>query len=94
MENSPKKKNTFFYNIAFLVLSAAILVFLWNAPPESTVKIPYDKNHKGFYEMPKKEAEKHCEECHGIGKAFPLPKDHPPKFRCLFCHKKESIKSK
>jgi hypothetical protein len=40
--------------------------------------------------MEKKAAEKFCEECHNPeGEAGPLPKDHPPKYRCLFCHKKD-----
>jgi hypothetical protein len=39
--------------------------------------------------MDKKEAEKFCEECHSPEGVSPLPKDHPPKYRCLFCHKRD-----
>jgi hypothetical protein len=39
--------------------------------------------------MDKKEAEKFCEECHSPEGVAPLPEDHPPKYRCLFCHKRE-----
>jgi hypothetical protein len=38
--------------------------------------------------MGKKEAEKFCAECHAPDKVAPLPEDHPPKYRCLFCHKR------
>ncbi len=82
------KKKATIYNILFIVVSAGILIFLWMAPPETTAKIPYDENHKPFYNMPKKEAEKRCQECHSEKGGMPLPKDHPPKYRCLFCHKK------
>ena len=37
----------------------------------------------------KKEAEKFCGECHNPDGAAPLPDGHPPKYRCLFCHKKD-----
>ena len=87
-----KRKNTLLYNLLFLAISISILFFLWNAPPETTVKIPFDDNHKAFYSMSKKEAEKHCEKCHSKEAGMPLPKNHPPKYRCLFCHKKISPK--
>jgi hypothetical protein len=34
----------------------------------------------------KVKAEQGCEDCHNATK-IPFPKDHPPKNRCLFCHK-------
>ena len=82
------KKKAAFYNILFLMAGAGILIFLLMAPPESTVKLPRDKDHIVFYDMPKKQAEKHCSRCHGEEAGNPLPENHPPKFRCLFCHKK------
>ncbi len=81
------KKKTAFYNFLFLAVAAGILIFLFMAPPETTVKVPRDKAHIEFYHMPKKEAERHCSECHGKEVGNPLPKEHPPKYRCLFCHK-------
>lgn len=89
--NAAKKKNTIFINVAFLVTCAAILIFLFNAPEETTAKLPHDDNHTRFGPMKKKEAEKYCGECHGPGLEYPLPEGHPPKYRCLFCHKREGM---
>jgi len=84
-----KKSKIILLNIAFALTSAAILIFLLKAPEESTAKLPKDDDHLRFYSIKsKKEAEKFCGECHQTGKSFPLPESHPPKFRCLFCHKK------
>jgi len=73
-----------------LAIAAVILVVLWLAPEESTKRVPDDETHHRFHEMVKQEgkkaAEKFCEGCHNPSN-IPLPKDHPPKFRCLFCHK-------
>jgi len=82
------KKNATLYNILFVLVAAGLLIFLLNAPPETTVKLPRDKDHISFYDMPRKEAEKHCAKCHAKDAIAPLPKDHPPKYRCLFCHKR------
>lgn len=83
-----KKKNTLLYNIIFVIICGALLVFLLRAPEESTARMPYDDNHADFYGMGKKEAEKFCESCHNPEGDVPLPETHPPKYRCLFCHKK------
>jgi hypothetical protein len=83
-----KVKKTLLYNLIFLGVCAAILLFLWNAPEETTSRLPNDENHAKFMQMDKKEAEKFCEECHSPDGEAPLPKDHPPKYRCLFCHKR------
>lgn len=57
-----------------------------------TARIPYDDDHRRFFEIVrqdgKKAAEKHCDECHSED-GIPFSEDHPPKFRCLFCHKLE-----
>jgi len=76
------------YNGLFVVICAAIFLFLWNAPEETTAMLPTDENHDRFMTMDKKEAEKSCEECHTPTGEAPLSKDHPPKYRCLFCHKR------
>ena len=73
------------FNIGFLFISAIIIIVLLLAPKETTPKVPFDENHKRFYKMKKREAERFCENCH---KTF--SKKHPPKQRCLLCHKKES----
>jgi hypothetical protein len=46
-----------------------------------------DGIHTKFQTMGKKEAEKFCEECHNPQGEVPLPAGHPPKYRCIFCHK-------
>jgi hypothetical protein len=77
------------YNTLFVVGCAALLLFLLYAPPETTVPLPHDQNHERFMAMDKKEAERYCENCHAPGKQAPLPETHPPKYRCLFCHKRK-----
>ena len=84
----PPKKNTLIYNIVFLILCGGLFLFLWNAPEETTARLPYDEIHQKFYTMKKKTAGKHCSSCHYEDGDVPLPADHPPKYRCLFCHKK------
>ncbi|PIE59116.1 MAG: hypothetical protein CSA32_05645 [Desulfobulbus propionicus] len=83
-----KKKNSFL-NLMFLAVSAALLFFLFRAPPETTAPLPLDDRHAPFQKMGKKEAEKHCDSCHGENKVAPLSSEHPPKYRCLFCHKRQ-----
>lgn len=41
---------------------------------------------RAFYRPDKKGAEAYCEPCHKE-KGVPFPPNHPPKNRCLFCHK-------
>ncbi|MCW5205445.1 hypothetical protein VU08_00715 [Desulfobulbus sp. F5] len=86
-----KKKNLLIYNLLFVAVCAGIFLLLWNAPPETTAHLPHDNKHEQLMAMEKKEAEKHCSECHGEGN-MPLPKDHPPTYRCLFCHKRTEIR--
>ncbi|MGE4559957.1 MAG: hypothetical protein AB7E77_07140 [Desulfobulbus sp.] len=75
-------------NLLFVAVGAGILYFLFAAPPETTKPLPHDGNHQRFMAMKKQEAEKFCESCHAADKEAPLPENHPPKFRCLFCHKR------
>lgn len=81
------RKNMFFH-ILFIVTCLGIFLFLWFAPQETTPKLPHDENHAAFFGIDKKEAEKHCEKCHNPEGEKPLPEKHPPKYRCLFCHKR------
>lgn len=86
--SAPPKK-TLFINIAFLITSIGILLFLFNAPDETTAKLPHDEDHNRFMDMKKKAAEKFCVECHNP-EDMALPEGHPPKYRCLFCHKRDN----
>jgi hypothetical protein len=89
MPEEKKKKNILLYNLLFIAVCAGIFLFLWNAPKETTAHLPHDEQHNQYIKMDKKEAEKHCGECHGEGAGkMPLPKEHPPTYRCLFCHKR------
>jgi len=82
------KRNVLLYNILFLAVGAGIIIFLLAAPPETTVKLPHDELHEKFFSMHKKQAEKFCAKCHNPDGESPLPQGHPPKYRCLFCHKR------
>ncbi|MGL1933309.1 MAG: hypothetical protein OCC45_16365 [Desulfotalea sp.] len=77
-------------NVAFLMVCIGIVVFLLNAPDKTTSPLPMDKHHNNLFAMPKKQAEKQCISCHNEDSPIaPIPKDHPPKFRCLFCHTRD-----
>jgi len=76
----------------FLALVFAVLVFVFLiSGEETTKKVPFDETHRPLYEVlrstgSKVKAEQECERCHNDVR-IPFPKDHPPKDRCLFCHK-------
>ncbi len=80
-----KKRDLLLVGVAILILA-----FLWQAPPESTSRVPYDDTHRQYYDIVKsdgtKAAEKFCENCHNQ-EDLPFPEGHPSKYRCLFCHK-------
>lgn len=77
-------------NIIFVVICLTILMILFNAPEETTARLPLDEKHTLFQQgMDKKEAETYCGKCHNPDGESPLPEDHPPKYRCLFCHKRQ-----
>jgi cytochrome c553 len=80
--------NTWRANLLFALLCIAILLVLFKAPPETTALVPNDAQHTPLLALKdKKEAEKFCADCHGPQGQAPLRSDHPPKYRCLFCHK-------
>lgn len=83
-----RKTKTLLYNAIFVVVCAGLFLFLWNAPPETTAHLPHDENHERFMAMKKKQAEAFCMECHDKDGEAPLDDAHPPKYRCLFCHKR------
>lgn len=77
-------------NLAFVVVAAAILIFLWKAPKITTARLPKDETHLKFYKIKSEmEAEKFCLNCHSQKGVAPLAKDHPPKYRCLLCHRRK-----
>lgn len=77
-------------DLILIALAIGILIVLFMAPKETTKRVPYDDTHRRFHDIVKndgkKAAEKFCEECHKPG-GVPFPEGHPPKSRCLFCHK-------
>lgn len=85
---TPKKKKTLLINIAFIATSIALVTFLLRAPDETTAKVPHDDDHNRFFGMKKKAAGKLCVECHNPDN-IAFPEGHPPKYRCLFCHKRD-----
>ena len=80
------KRDWLFVGLIVVILA----VFFAISGSIKTHRVPFDDNHRRFYDIVrndgKKAAEKFCGECHNE-KGVPFPKDHPPKFRCLFCHK-------
>lgn len=83
------RKDLLFIAIICAVLAIVILI----SGEEKTKRVPYDEIHLPAYEIlkrtgSKREAEKGCEVCHNDQK-IPYPANHPPKNRCLFCHKME-----
>lgn len=72
-----------------IALSICLLLFLFAAPPKTTKMLPYDQVHQKLYTVVQKQgemaAEKQCETCHNP-QGVALPKNHPPKYRCLLCH--------
>jgi len=84
-----KNKKTLL-NTIFILVCLTILLVLLKAPEETTARLPLDESHLSFQQgMSKKEAEKSCNTCHFPEGVSPLPEDHPPKYRCLFCHKRQ-----
>ena len=77
-------------DILLVGVAILILAFLWQAPPDSTSRVPLHDDHRQYHELVKtdgkKAAEKFCEDCHNQDD-IPFPEGHPAKYRCLFCHK-------
>ena len=77
-------------DLLFVAIAAIIVLVLWAAPPETTIRVPYDDTHRELKatleHKGKKATEEICRTCHN-DKDLPLSKNHPPKYRCLFCHK-------
>ena len=88
-----KSRKSWLFNVIFVLLSGGILLFLLNAPPETTPFVPHDDIHSKYFGMAKKEAEKECAPCHGPEGEKPMPEEHSRLkdryTRCLFCHKRK-----
>ncbi len=86
------KKRSRVIDIVLIAAGVILVLVLWQAPPVSTARMPYDDTHREFYDLVrtegKKAAEARCETCHNA-EMVPFPPDHPPKYRCLLCHKLE-----
>ena len=81
-------------DIAFILLIPVVVVCLWMLTTEqTTVRIPLDDDHRESLQTysaeGKKAAEQVCTSCHS-DEALPLSENHPPKYRCMFCHKPAS----
>jgi len=77
-------------DILLLMGALVLLGVLWMAPEETTTRVPTDETHQAMYDSFHKDGKKAtgllCEECHNED-GVPFPPEHPPKSRCLFCHK-------
>ena len=81
-------------DILFIIMIPAVVLCLWLLTTEqTTLRIPLDDDHRESLQTyrteGKKAAEKVCSTCHSDG-GLPLSEDHPPKYRCMFCHKPAS----
>ncbi len=89
-DQPPKKKRFRIVNFAFALLCLSVLLFLLLAPEETTTPLPVDEVHLPLHRIAaKKEAETQCRHCHRPTGEAPLSEDHPPPYRCLFCHKRD-----
>lgn len=89
MKRSMGKNKRRIINITFILFCFFLLLFLYFAPEETTSPLPTDELHEKFHLIKsKKEADSQCVACHNNAGESPLPEEHPPPFRCLFCHKR------
>ncbi|MDA8429019.1 MAG: cytochrome C [Geobacteraceae bacterium] len=81
------KRDGLFVGLIVVVLA----IFIGISGKEKTKRVPLDDKHRPFYETyakthDKQETEKGCETCHNEN-VIKFPPNHPPKNRCLLCHK-------
>lgn len=70
-------------NIIFLAIVILIAALLYSLSTKKVVQIPSDEKHANVVE------EKICFDCHAEDKGNPLKKNHPPKYQCFKCHKRQ-----
>jgi hypothetical protein len=71
------QKNLVFFGGALLMVGS--LAYLSGARPARYV--PVDENH------PRPLAVERCRDCHAPGKMAPQAAKHPPKDKCMLCHR-------
>ena len=81
-------------DILFIIMILLVVLCLWLLTTEqTTLRIPLDNDHReslqAYRTEGKKAAEQLCNTCHADG-LLPLSEGHPPKYRCMFCHKPAS----
>ncbi len=81
-------------DMLFILLIPAVVLCLWLLTTEqTTLRIPVDETHQealqACRDSGKKAAETVCRTCHADD-SQPLSEDHPPSYRCMFCHKPAS----
>ncbi len=85
--------------IFIAIIGVVLAIFIAISGEEKTRKVPYNDNHKSFYEMAakgglqgQKEADLGCPRCHNETGGIPFPAKHPVKpsagpMSCHLCHK-------
>ncbi len=71
------QKNLVFYGGTLLVVGTLALL----AGSREKRYVPIDDNH------PRPLAVARCVDCHAPGKMAPQPEGHPPKDKCMLCHR-------
>ena len=85
--------------IFIALIVAVVAVFVAISGKEKTKKVPYNDNHRSFYDMAardglkgQKAADLGCPKCHNEQGGIPFPAKHPVKpsggpMSCHLCHK-------
>ena len=76
------QKNLVFYGGALLMVGT--LAFL--SGERKARYVPLDDNH------PRPLMVAQCRDCHAPGKVAPQPAKHPPKEKCMLCHRDQAKK--
>ena len=71
------QKNLFFYGGPALMVGTLALL----AGSRGTRYVPLDEHH------PRPLAVAACRDCHAPGKMAPQSAEHPPKEKCMLCHR-------
>lgn len=71
------QKNLVFYGGALLMVGSLALL----SGARKTRYVPQDENH------PRPLVVTQCRDCHAPGKVAPQSANHPPKEKCMLCHR-------